>query len=126
MSATDGGTDLLSAPPKPVDLAAIDRELALLWKTPVAPRDDRAPIARSLLLGDLPTSLWWASHEPPPLGGSLFGELEAMTDQVVYSSLSWHDPVRGTLATAAWAAEVDSTIEIADLAWRRLKPWRIL
>jgi glucose-6-phosphate dehydrogenase assembly protein OpcA len=83
--------------------------------------------ARELLIGDLPTSLWWASHEAPPLGGPLFTELEEMAEQVVYSSLTWTDPVRGTIAAARWAAGADpEATRIADLSWRRLKPWRRL
>jgi glucose-6-phosphate dehydrogenase assembly protein OpcA len=92
---------------------------------------DAAPrlpsIARSLLLGDLPTSLWWASDESPSLGGELFDELEAMADQVVYSSLLWTEPAKSTLSTARWALGRDGERPfIADLAWRRLKPWRRL
>src|SRR5262249_18616190 len=83
--------------------------------------------ARSLLIGDLPTSLWWAASSPPTFGGELFDELKAMTDQVIYSSLTWSDPVRGTLATAAWAVAAGlNEPAIADLAWRRLAPWRSL
>ncbi len=83
--------------------------------------------ARSLLIGDLPTSLWWANQEAPSLGGDLFTELEAMADQVIYSSLGWRDPARDTIATARWAIEAESTETMpADLAWRRLKPWRSL
>lgn len=83
--------------------------------------------ARSLLIGDLPTSLWWASREAPPLGGELFEELAEMTDQVVFSSLSWDAPVRDTLATARWAVEPEAVGGSADdLAWRRLEPWRTL
>jgi len=83
--------------------------------------------ARSLLIGDLPTSLWWVSHEAPSLGGDLFSELEEMADQVVYSSLGWTEPARDIIATARWAVEAEATDTlIADLAWRRLKPWRSL
>ncbi len=83
--------------------------------------------ARELLIGDLPTSLWWASHEAPPLGGPLFTELEEMAAQVLYSSLNWTDPVRGTITTERWAARADpDETRIADLSWRRLKPWRRL
>ncbi len=82
--------------------------------------------ARSLLIGDLPTSLWWAAPTPPSLGGPVFDDLQRMADQVVYSSLFWPDPVRGTLATAAWVTGLDGGPAAADLAWRRLAPWRSL
>ncbi len=84
-------------------------------------------VARSLLIGDLPTTLWWASDEAPPLGGELFRELAAMSDQVIYSSQAWPDPALGTLAMADWAGAVDpEQPDIADLSWGRLKSWRRL
>lgn len=87
----------------------------------------RLPSAvRSLLLGDLPTALWWASHKPPPLGGELFEELSLMADQVIYESVSWPDPVRGVLAVAEWATSELNEQVLADLQWRRLKLWRRL
>jgi glucose-6-phosphate dehydrogenase assembly protein OpcA len=83
--------------------------------------------ARSLVLGDLPTSLWWASHVTPARGSGLFDELEAMADQVVYSSLNWADPIREVAETARWASDPrERRATIADLAWRRLRPWRSL
>lgn len=83
--------------------------------------------ARALLVGDLPTSLWWARPDPPVLAGDLFDELRQMADQVVYSSLHWVDPVRGTLATADWVAHSGPDDPVAiDLAWRALRPWRQL
>lgn len=81
---------------------------------------------RSLLVGDLPTALWWASVDPPPSGGDLFTELASMSHHVIYDSEGWVDPVRSVIDVANWAlAERSSTI-VSDLAWRRLKPWRRL
>jgi glucose-6-phosphate dehydrogenase assembly protein OpcA len=80
--------------------------------------------ARSLLLGELPTSLWWASPTPPPLASDLFTELSAMADQVIYESLGWLDPVHNMIAVADWAAKDPGEQLIADLSWRRLKMWR--
>ncbi len=80
--------------------------------------------ARSLLLGDIPTSLWWVPPEPPPLGGPLFEELSAMADQVIYDSLGWLDPVHHMIATANWTGTESTGQRIADLSWRKLKPWR--
>lgn len=83
-------------------------------------------VVRSLLIGDLPTSLWWASTEPPALAGELLSELAGMSDQVIYESQGWLDPVRHMIATADWAAKEDRERVIADLEWRRLKTWRRL
>ena len=80
--------------------------------------------ARSLLIGDLPTALWWAPNQAPPLGGGLFRELAEMADQIIYDSLGWPDPVAGVVATAQWAADAEQIV--SDLEWRRLKPWRRL
>lgn len=81
---------------------------------------------RSLLIGDLPTALWWATPQAPPLGGELFQELRAMADQVIYDSLGWPDAVHSVVATANWVMGERSGQVVSDLAWRRLKPWRRL
>jgi glucose-6-phosphate dehydrogenase assembly protein OpcA len=81
--------------------------------------------ARSLLLGDLPTALWWAVPQmPPPMGGELFQELSLMVDQVIYESVGWLDPVRGVVAVAEWAGSDLNEQVVSDLQWRRLKLWR--
>jgi hypothetical protein len=85
-------------------------------------------IARALLIGDLPTALWWVATEPGPLARGLFFELAAMAhDQIVYDSRGWPDPVRGVIALADWAEQDQAARKkISDLAWRVLKPWRRL
>jgi glucose-6-phosphate dehydrogenase assembly protein OpcA len=79
-----------------------------------------------VLIGDLPTALWWADAQAPPLEGELFQELSAMADQVIYDSVGWADAAHGVVATADWVARVEAEQTVADLAWRRLKPWRRL
>jgi glucose-6-phosphate dehydrogenase assembly protein OpcA len=81
---------------------------------------------RSLLLGDLPTSLWWATRQAPPLAGELFADLAGMSNQVIYESLAWSDPVEGLVVTADWALAGPPDLAVADLEWRRLKHWRRL
>ncbi len=81
---------------------------------------------RALLIGDLPTALWWASLDPPPAGGELFSELAGMASHVIYDSEGWLEPVRGVIAMADWADHERGDIIVSDLAWRRLKPWRRL
>ena len=49
-----------------------------------------------------------------------------MSDQVIYESVSWPDPVRGVLAVAEWATSELNEQVLADLQWRRLKLWRRL
>lgn len=79
---------------------------------------------RSLLLGDLPTSLWWATTQAPPLAGEIFTELARMSDQVIYESQAWADPVEGMVTTADWAMASPAELAVADLEWRRIKYWR--
>lgn len=83
-------------------------------------------VVRSLVVGDVPTSLWWATSEAPPRGGALFEELAEMADQVIYDSSACADAAGGLAATAQWAATRQVGLVIADLAWRRLEPWRRL
>jgi len=82
--------------------------------------------ARSLVLGDLPTALWWAGREPPPLAGDLFLDLAAMADHLIYDSAGWLDPARGVIGISDWAHSLGARTVVSDLAWRRGKPWRRL
>jgi glucose-6-phosphate dehydrogenase assembly protein OpcA len=77
--------------------------------------------ARSLLVGDLPTNLWWATPEAPPLSGALYTELAAMSNQVIYDSLGWLEPVRGMNAMGKLRQD---RLLVHDVCWRRLKGWR--
>jgi glucose-6-phosphate dehydrogenase assembly protein OpcA len=81
---------------------------------------------RSLLIGDLPTSLWWATTQAPPLAGDVFTQLANMSDQVIYESQAWTDPVEGMIVTADWATGGRHDLAVADLEWRRIKYWKRL
>lgn len=81
-------------------------------------------MVRSLLIGDLPTDLWWTHSEPPPAGGELFHELADMCNQVIYESASWPNPAKSVVTMAQWAANPEIGQTISDLGWRKLKPWR--
>ncbi len=94
---------------------------------------EHAPYAvRGLLIGDLPTNVWWASHQPPPLVGPLLHDLAERAQQVIFDSLAWENPNRGVYATSGWLAKFEleqgsGKLRIAsDLNWRRLKTWRRL
>jgi glucose-6-phosphate dehydrogenase assembly protein OpcA len=110
---------------------------------------ERLPSAvRTLLVGDLPTNLWWAAPQPPPLAGVLLHDLAEQAQQIIYDSIGWPDPARGVVATAGWLEQVDcgqgavppaSLAQggrgmeevrpwrvVSDLNWRRLKYWRRL
>jgi glucose-6-phosphate dehydrogenase assembly protein OpcA len=97
------------------------------------PSVERLPFAvRALLIGDLPTNLWWASPQPPPLAGPLLYELAEFAQQILYDSIGWPEPARGVAATAAWLEQIERVSVggrrrvASDLNWRRLKYWRRL
>ncbi len=84
---------------------------------------------RALLIGDLPTNLWWAAPVPPPFAGPLLYELAEHAQQIVYDSMGWPDPAGGVAATAAWLDQIErggpGRWRVAsDVNWRRLKYWR--
>jgi glucose-6-phosphate dehydrogenase assembly protein OpcA len=94
---------------------------------------ERLPAAvRSLLIGDLPTSLWWAVPQPPPQAANLLYDLLEHTEQIIYDSIGWTEPARGVVATAGWLEQMErgpgqGRWRVAsDLNWRRLKYWRRL
>jgi glucose-6-phosphate dehydrogenase assembly protein OpcA len=94
---------------------------------------ERLPFAvRALLIGDLPTNLWWTPPQPPPLAGTLLQDMSQCVQQIMYDSLGWENPVRGVAATASWLERIErgdgsSRWRVAsDLNWRRLKYWRRL
>ena len=91
-----------------------------------APPDARRRLpsaVRPLLIGDLPTALWWAAADPPP-SGEIFAELAAMAERVAWDSAAWSDPAQGAIAMADWTARERGRRRVADLAWARLRPWR--
>lgn len=83
-------------------------------------------VTRAQLIGDLPTTLWWASLQPPPFAGKLFFKLADMSDQIIYDSIGWTNPSKGMQAMSRWVAAERNEYVIFNLAWRRLKPWRSL
>ncbi len=86
---------------------------------------------RSLLVGDLSTTLWWAMPEAPALGGALYTELAAMSNQVIFDSLGWLEPVRSMAATRRLLGNGPGGPGghgghplLTDVCWRRLRGWR--
>jgi len=85
---------------------------------------------RSLLVGDLPTNLWWVAPQPPAMAGALLYELSDDADQVLYDSMGWPEPALGMLATASWIEKFERGPGhghhrvVSDLTWRRQKGWR--
>lgn len=93
------------------------------------PADDpnrAASAARPLLIGDLPSALWWNAPTPPPMAGPMASELMKMTSSLVYDSRGWRDPARGLVSIANWVLESETPPLVADLAWMRQRGWRRL
>lgn len=85
---------------------------------------------RALLIGDLPTNVWWAAPVPPPFAGPILYDLAEHAQQIVYDSMGWPDPARGVAATAGWLEQIERADGpgrwrvASDVNWRRLKYWR--
>src|SRR5262249_37436045 len=104
---------------------------------------ERLPFAvRRLLIGDLPTNLWWAAKQPPRPRPLPHARAEP-AQQVIYDSLGWAEPAAGVAAVADWlyqfrraplaalspgeTSKAEGRWRVAsDLNWRRLKYWRRL
>jgi glucose-6-phosphate dehydrogenase assembly protein OpcA len=77
-------------------------------------------IVRPLLLGDMPTSIWWAEDfsSTPPLTA-----LVTMGRQLLYDSRQWHDVRSAVLAVVPFLSQTFGP-DLADVNWRRLTPLR--
>ncbi|ESS68279.1 glucose-6-phosphate dehydrogenase subunit [Methyloglobulus morosus KoM1] len=88
---------------------------------------ERLPsVARSLLVGDLPTTLWWASQRPPPTAGETFFQLAELANQIIYDNVGWVNPAQGVAAMTRWVAAQQNIQIVHNLAWRRFAGWRKL
>lgn len=92
---------------------------------------ERLPYAvRGLLIGDLPTNLWWAAPQPPSMAGHLLYDLAEHAQQIIYDSIGWLEPPKVMAATASWLRQFEARPGrvrwrvASDLNWRRLKYWR--
>nr|WP_179210247.1 glucose-6-phosphate dehydrogenase assembly protein OpcA [Crenothrix polyspora] len=88
---------------------------------------ERLPsVARSQLIGDLPTALWWVSRRPPPEVGDVFFQLAELADQIIYDNMGWINPIKGVSAMTRWVAAQQNEQVVYNLAWRRFSVWRKL
>lgn len=79
-------------------------------------------IVRPLLIGDLPTTLWWAAGGSLA-GDDLFEELIPLANQLVYDSAAWGDALPRVAPSLERAFALLHHFVVADLAWHRLQPW---
>ena len=83
-------------------------------------------VARSQLMGDLPTTLWWTSQQPPPTAGDVFFQLAELANQIIYDNIGWVNPAQGVAAMTRWVAAQQNIHIVHNLAWRRIAGWRKL
>ena len=77
-------------------------------------------VARSHLIGDLPTTVWWVSRLPPPKVPEVFLELAELANQVIYDNIGWANPFTGISVMTRWVAAQQDALIVYNLAWRRL------
>lgn len=88
---------------------------------------ERLPsVARQQLIGDLPTTLWWASRQPPPEAKELFFQLAKLANQVIYDNIGWTNPAKAVAAMTRWVSAEQDVQIVYGLAWRRFSIWRKL
>jgi glucose-6-phosphate dehydrogenase assembly protein OpcA len=85
-------------------------------------------LTRPLILSDLPTSLWLSVGNSTLLAQEWMRELTNMVDQIIYDSFTWSDAWgearQGLIAVTDWLSFIQRECSAADVAWRRLRPWR--
>jgi glucose-6-phosphate dehydrogenase assembly protein OpcA len=80
-------------------------------------RDEVHSTVVSLLVPNLPVYLWWTGIPDP--GDHLFKELSQAADHVLVDSATFSDVAQGFKAIAGLG-----DIQLGDLNWARLTPWR--
>ncbi|MCH9697853.1 MAG: glucose-6-phosphate dehydrogenase assembly protein OpcA [Gammaproteobacteria bacterium] len=83
-------------------------------------------VARSHIIGDLPTTVWWVSRQPPPKIPEVFKELSELANQVIYDNIGWANPFTGISMMTRWVAARQDSLIVYNLAWRRLTVLRRL
>ena len=83
-------------------------------------------VARSQLIGDLPTTLWWASRQSAPEAGEVFFQLAELANQIIYDNMGWTNPTKGVATMTRWVAAQQDAQIVHNLAWRRFAIWRKL
>jgi glucose-6-phosphate dehydrogenase assembly protein OpcA len=75
-----------------------------------------------LILGDLPTSIFWAAGSCP--AGNLIEGLLPFGRQLVYDSLEWEAAEPAIEAVTQLTDSAHQRLDLGDLSWRRMKPLR--
>lgn len=88
-------------------------------------RDRLADALSSLLVADLPVTLWWTGRPRP--ADPLFRRFgRGLADRVLIDSAAFRDSAAGLIALSRRHDDPRYRASLADLAWERLRPWRQL
>ena len=87
-------------------------------------RDRIMSAARALVIPNLPVQVWWPGEID--FGSALFEQTVEIGDRVIVDSAQFADPLKALPALADRAEEEHGAVGFADLAWRRIEPWRML
>jgi glucose-6-phosphate dehydrogenase assembly protein OpcA len=88
-------------------------------------REVLADAVAPLLIGGLPSVLWWTGR-PRPADPVLRRFAGGLVDRVLVDSALFRDPGAGLIALARWREDRRHRATLADLAWERLRGWRHL
>lgn len=88
-------------------------------------RDRLADALSSLLVADLPVTLWWTGRPRP--ADPLFRRFgRGLADRVLIDSAAFRDSAAGLIALSRRHDDPRYRASLADVAWERLRPWRQL
>ena len=75
-----------------------------------------------LIIGDLPVYLWWRG--PSPYGSRLFRLVAPFADKIIVDSLRFGDTGAALDTVRRMAEHRAGHVAVADLNWKRMRPWR--
>jgi len=75
-----------------------------------------------LLMGDLPVYLWWRG--PSPYGSALFRLVAPFADKLIVDSMRFGDTGAALDTVRRMAEHRAGHVAVADLNWKRIRPWR--
>lgn len=84
--------------------------------------DGLSSAAASLLMTDLPVFLWWPGT--PDYGTPFFESLLDLSDHLVVDSATFHEPEDSLVKLVAFTRAAARRVNLLDLNWSRLTPWR--
>ncbi|HZV79023.1 MAG TPA: glucose-6-phosphate dehydrogenase assembly protein OpcA [Candidatus Binatus sp.] len=81
-----------------------------------------ASVVLALLAADLPVYLWWRADSP--FGRPLFRQLAPLVKKIVVDSMRFGDTTAALDTLRRLTEHRAGHVAVADLNWKRIKPWR--